>query len=88
MLQNDAAKGKADLEAELIRIDRARNTYRFYRLALWPDLFGGIALVREWGRMGSPGRIRLDLHADEAAARRALERLLRAKCRRGYQCLS
>ena len=67
------------MEADLIRIDPARNAYRYYRLALWPDLFGGMALVREWGRL------RLDLHPDEDAARRALERLVRAKCRRGYR---
>lgn len=72
-------------EADLIRIDPARNAYRFYRLALWPDLFGGIALVREWGRLGSPGKLRLDLHPDEDAARHALERLVRVKCRRGYR---
>jgi predicted DNA-binding WGR domain protein len=79
------APRESGMEADLIRIDPARNTYRFYRLALWPDLFGGIALVREWGRLGSPGRLRPDLHADEQAARRALERLMRAKCRRGYR---
>lgn len=58
---------------------------RATRTALLPDLFGGIALVREWGRLGSPGRLRLDLHPDEDAARRALERLVRLKCRRGYR---
>jgi predicted DNA-binding WGR domain protein len=73
------------MEADLIRIDPACKAYRFYRLALCPDLFGGIALVREWGRLGSPGRRRLDLHPDEDAARRALERLVRSKCRRGYR---
>jgi predicted DNA-binding WGR domain protein len=80
-----SAPRETGMEAALIRIDPARNAYRYYRLALWPDLFGGIALVREWGRLGSPGRLRLDLHPDEDAARRALERLVRVKCRRGYR---
>ena len=34
-----------------------------------------MALLREWGRIGSPGRVRLDLHADEGAALAAARRL-------------
>jgi predicted DNA-binding WGR domain protein len=58
---------------------------RFYRLSATPSLFGDICLVREWGRIGRPGRIRIDLYRkaeDANAARVALER---AKRRRGYR---
>jgi len=58
---------------------------RFYVLAIEPTLFGDAALVREWGRIGSPGRRRLDLHADAATAGEALEVWLERKARRGYR---
>jgi predicted DNA-binding WGR domain protein len=72
----------------LHRRDPARSMFRFYRLHVVRDLFGGVALLREWGRIGSPGRVRLDPHADEGAALAAAKRLLRAKLRRGYQAVS
>lgn len=73
------------MDTELTRIDPARNAFRFYRLALWPDLFGGCALVREWGRIGQPGTLRVVAYADEEAAGAALSRLVSAKQRRGYR---
>ena len=36
----------------LRRVDPARNMRRFYRLDVQPDLFGGVLLVKEWGRIG------------------------------------
>jgi predicted DNA-binding WGR domain protein len=41
-------------------------------------------VLREWGRIGSPGRVRVDQHEDEEAAMRAAAKLLQAKRRRGY----
>lgn len=38
------------------RVDSEANMYRFYRLRLMPDLFGGVSLLREWGRIGTQGR--------------------------------
>lgn len=35
------------------RVDAETNMYRFYRLRLMPDLFGGVSLLREWGRIGT-----------------------------------
>ena len=54
----------------LHRVDPARNMARFYRMSSTPSLFGDICLVREWGRIGRPGRIRIDLYeiAEEAIA--------------------
>jgi predicted DNA-binding WGR domain protein len=45
--------------AFLTRIDPARNIDRFYIVDVTPTLFGEWALVREWGRRGSPGTMRL-----------------------------
>jgi predicted DNA-binding WGR domain protein len=45
----------------LERRDSHRNLARFYVLAIEPTLLGDSALVREWGRIGTLGRRRLDL---------------------------
>lgn len=73
------------MQTALTRIDPGRNAFRFYRLALWPDLFGGVSVAREWGRIGSPGKLRCDAYASAEEAGRALERLARAKRKRGYR---
>ena len=41
----------------LTRTDPARNMARFYTMALQPTLFGEWALLKEWGRIGSAGRL-------------------------------
>lgn len=70
---------------ELKRVEPEHKRFRFYWLAVWPDLFGGYVLAREWGRLDQPGRLRLDPFATEAAACRVLDRLREAKRRRGYR---
>ena len=70
--------------ASLTRIRPELNEWRFYRMEVWPDLFGRALLVRHWGRIGTQGRTRLDPHHDQGAALNALAALLRAKTRRGY----
>jgi predicted DNA-binding WGR domain protein len=72
-------------QASLTRIRAANNEDRFYRLEVWPDLFGHALLARQWGRIGSAARLRLDPHPDPGAAINALARLVRAKRRRGYR---
>ena len=57
----------------------------FYRLEVWPDLFGRALLVRHWGQIGTKGRRRLDPHPDPGAAINAFARLARARRRRGYR---
>jgi len=54
-------------EASLIRVCPERNEFRYYRMAVWPDLFGRALLARHWGRLGTQGRIRLDPHPDPGA---------------------
>ena len=68
----------------LFRRDPARRMARFYRLLMQRDLFGSATLIREWGRINSPGRVRIDAHPDEAAARTAAARLEILKRRKGY----
>jgi predicted DNA-binding WGR domain protein len=69
----------------LERRDEGCNMARYYVLSVEPTLFGDIALVRQWGRIGFPGRRRLDLHRNDEAAGEALETWLARKVSRGYQ---
>lgn len=68
----------------LERRDPARKMARFYAIRVVPTLFGQWAVVREWGRIGSPGTVRSDWYDDAGEAEDAIERLSRAKIRRGY----
>jgi len=40
----------------MTRIEPETNTFRYYRLQLLPNLFGGISLIRHWGRIGARGQ--------------------------------
>lgn len=68
----------------LRRIDPAQSMKRFYLMTVQRDLFGSVSLVREWGRIGSPGTVALDHFADEGLAVDALVSLAKAKRKRGY----
>lgn len=50
-----------------------------------PDLFGGVSLLREWGRIGTQGRHRIELFEDAGRAADAMIALYWAKQKRGYQ---
>lgn len=71
--------------ADKVRVDPARNMLRFYAIRIAPTLFGEWAVVREWGRIGSPRprtaklvRQRRQCLGGRAEARQEKER-------RGYQ---
>lgn len=69
----------------LYRHDAKRNMARFYALALEPTLFGNIALIRRWGRIGTHGRQKIELFAEPKSAEVALARLRYSKLQRGYE---
>jgi predicted DNA-binding WGR domain protein len=80
--------GIAGYKLQMLVLERrnpSRNMARFYVLAIEPTLFGEMALVREWGRIGSWGPRRLDLYANRAAAAESLDAWLVRKARRGYR---
>jgi predicted DNA-binding WGR domain protein len=78
--------GLHDFSAPTIlrRIRPEYNERRFYALAVTADLFGNIVLLRTWGRIGTEGKQRGDLHPDYTSAASSLERLAGRKRRRGY----
>jgi predicted DNA-binding WGR domain protein len=72
------------IAVHLRRIDGARNMRRFYRLDVQPDLFGGVLLVKAWGRIGTRGRIADESYDSEALATDSMQRQAERKRRRGY----
>jgi predicted DNA-binding WGR domain protein len=58
---------------------------RFYLVDTHPDLFGGVAVLREWGRIGRAGRLKMETLPDVPAANLAAERITTRKLRRGYR---
>jgi len=71
-------------ETALYRIDTSQNMSRYYTLSVQPNLFGGFSLLRNWGRIGTGGQIRVDFFEDEEAAVSASDRLMGSKLKRGY----
>ena len=68
----------------LHRTDLARNMRRFYSLSTQPTLFGGTSVIRHWGRIGTGGQSLMETFDQPEEAARALDRLERAKRRKGY----
>ncbi|TDK29809.1 WGR domain-containing protein [Rhizobium deserti] len=72
-------------QVHLVRVDRSRRMARFYHLSLEPSLFGDFAVARNWGRIGTHGRVRIDLFADEKAALQHFLGMMKQKKGRGYR---
>lgn len=84
-MQTDVRSNFTGPNVVLDRIRPAQNERRFYALSVTTDLFGNILLLRNWGRIGTGGRIRFDLYSGTPEAMNALENLAHAKQRRGYE---
>jgi predicted DNA-binding WGR domain protein len=69
----------------LVRVEQNRNVARFYKLDVQPTLFGEWSLVREWGRIGRPGTVFIEMHRTRGAADIALISKWLEKRRRGYR---
>jgi predicted DNA-binding WGR domain protein len=64
-----------------------KNSFRFYRTELTPDLFGDWVLTCIWGRIGSCGRARRESFGSQDQAETAQARLLTQRRRKGYVLL-
>ncbi|WP_363323053.1 WGR domain-containing protein [uncultured Jannaschia sp.] len=53
-------------------------------LQVQPDLFGGLRLIREWGRIGSGSQVLVGHHADEGKTITSLLRMAGTKVRRKF----
>lgn len=66
------------------KVDPSRNIHRYYKVEVTKDLFGGWVLLREWGRIGSPGQLRR-LHCDDwNTTARQFEAIVARRAARGY----
>lgn len=72
----------------LHRIDPSRNMHRFYSMSIQPTLFGGVSVIRNWGRIGTQGQAMVQTFDQIDDARRAFARIEAAKRRRGYRAPS
>jgi predicted DNA-binding WGR domain protein len=70
---------------KLTRSDPGQNMHRFYALQVTTTLFGEWALVAEWGRIGSAGRLQERVFPSIELAQAALSRRQSVKMRRGYR---
>ena len=61
---------------------------RRYELSVQPGLFGDVAVVRHWGRIGTVGQTKEFWFDDETGASSEAARVLRVKQKRGYELLS
>lgn len=77
--------GMTAMSVDLKRIDPELNMRRFYRMSLQPDLFGGIDLVREWGRVGCRGQLLIERHPGEIEAISSMRMREAFKRKRGYK---
>ena len=68
----------------LTRTDPARNLHRFYVVQLAPTLFGEWTLLREWGRIGSPGTVRMTSFERQADAEQAADHTIKRRLSHGY----
>ena len=57
---------------------------RFYKLDIQPTLFGEWSLVREWGRIGRAGQVRIENFPTRGTADLALVAHYGRKARKGY----
>ncbi|MGL3214034.1 WGR domain-containing protein [Bradyrhizobium sp. BR 1433] len=69
----------------LTRIDDRRNMERFYKLDIQPTLFGEWSLVREWGRIGRAGTVRVETHGSRGTADVAMAMNCARKLKCGYR---
>ncbi|WFS69486.1 WGR domain-containing protein (plasmid) [Agrobacterium leguminum] len=67
------------------RIDVNRNMARYYMLAIQPTLFGEIALVRTWGRIGVAGGEMTEVFGTEKDAVSRFLELVLQKRKTGYR---
>lgn len=68
----------------LERHDPVLNMHRFYHLWIMEGILEW-SLVKEWGRLGSPGTVRCEWFESADAAEQACQQLLRQKWRKGYR---
>lgn len=68
----------------LTRTNNSRNMARFYKLDVQPTLFGEWSVIREWGRIGRAGTVRIEVYPTRGTADLAVVAHFNRKTRKGY----
>jgi predicted DNA-binding WGR domain protein len=66
--------------------DALHNKRRFYAIHITQTIFGEWAVIKEWGRIGSPGTVREEWFDEESQAINKANAIVQRRVRRGY-CL-
>jgi len=66
------------------RHDSAKNLHRFYQVVVIAGLFDDWSVVREWGRVGSPGTLRFDPFDAYDDAINYAKKIVNQKLKKGY----
>jgi predicted DNA-binding WGR domain protein len=69
----------------LVKIDPTKNMRKFYEIDIQQNLFGGFSVIRNWGRIGAKGQVKIELHDDRTMAQCSREKLRTIKLKRGYK---
>ncbi len=69
----------------LVKHDSEKNMHRFYQMFVIPGLFNDWSLVKEWGRVGSPGMVRNEWFTTEQEAELISQKITGKKIKKGYQ---
>jgi predicted DNA-binding WGR domain protein len=80
-----AMRGSRITAIMLTRNIAQQNVHRFYKLDVQPTLFGEWALVREWGRIGRAGTVRVETHHSRGIADIAMASYWTNRLKRGYR---
>lgn len=70
------------------RVDDTKNMARYYMISIQPTLFGEIAVVRHWGRIGRAGGEKIEVFETEQEATAHFLDIARRKRARGYKPVS
>ena len=76
------------MQIDLRKVNHIRKQRRFYLLGMGKTLFGQIYVIREWGRIGQPGKVRRDYFDSIEKAEAHALRLKHQKERGGYVTLA
>ena len=68
----------------LVKHDSEKNMHRFYQMFVIPGLFNDWSLVKEWGRVGSPGMVRNEWFTTEQEAEMVSQKIISKKIKKGY----
>lgn len=75
-------------EAYLVRHNALENMHRYYVMTISPGIFGDWSLVRQWGRIGHPGTVKMDWFPTPEEALMVGSRIAESKRKKGYEIVA